>query len=446
MSRQLVIELVGEASKFTKSLDDAGKGAETWGDKISSAGKKMTAFATVPIVGFLGAATKAAAEDEAAQASLAKTLENTTGNSKALVKQVEGYITAAQKVSTFTDDELRPAFEDLVRVTHNATDANNLLQVAMDVAAAKNIDLETASKAVAKAHEGQFAAVNKLVPGLVDVSDKTLTAEQAMGALATTFGGSAKAATETAAGKTQQLTRDMGELTESIGAALLPVLNSLIGVVRPLINWFAGLSSGTQTVIVAVLAAVAAIGPLLTAIKALQAAMAFLAANPIVLVIAGIAALAAGLIYAYKHSETFRNIVNATFDAVKIAVQTMWNFVQPILEAFVGVLQRIWDVAGKVAGVVGKIGGGIGGVISHIPGFAMGGTVPGTPGMPTLAMVHGGEQITSLRDQAAGGGGGGVVNVYVSGSVTTERGLVDAIHEGLLSKQRRSGTLGFDVL
>jgi phage-related protein len=46
------------------------------------------------------------------------------------------------------------------------------------------------------------------------------------------------------------------------------------------------------------------------ATTALDVALAVLT-SPITLVIAGLAALAAGIIYAYKHSETFRNIVDA---------------------------------------------------------------------------------------------------------------------------------------
>ncbi len=46
-----------------------------------------------------------------------------------------------------------------------------------------------------------------------------------------------------------------------------------------------------------------------------------------------------------------------------------------------------------------------------IPGFADGGTVPGPTGAPTLAVVHGGEQVIPV----GGGGGGGSVNVTLNG-------------------------------
>lgn len=59
-----------------------------------------------------------------------------------------------------------------------------------------------------------------------------------------------------------------------------------------------------------------------------------LSANPIGLLVMSIAALVGGFILAYKHSTTFRNIVNATFAAVKNAVMQAWNFIKPIFMQF----------------------------------------------------------------------------------------------------------------
>jgi len=62
---------------------------------------------------------------------------------------------------------------------------------------------------------------------------------------------------------------------------------------------------------------------------ALQAAWnAVMAANPIGIVILAIVGLAAAFVYAYKHSETFRNIVNGAFTAVKNVVMGVYNWVR----------------------------------------------------------------------------------------------------------------------
>lgn len=92
------------------------------------------------------------------------------------------------------------------------------------------------------------------------------------------------------------------ELASTFGQQLLPIITPIIQKITDLIKWFGGLDTGTQTVILTVLGFVAAIGPIAglissistvitflssTVIPALSGALSFLAANPIVLVIAG---------------------------------------------------------------------------------------------------------------------------------------------------------------
>lgn len=85
------------------------------------------------------------------------------------------------------------------------------------------------------------------------------------------------------------------------------------------IRWRAQLllaTAATYAQRVAVLAAAAASKVMAAGQWLLNAA---LTANPIGLLVVGLAALVGGLIYAYKHSETFRKIVQAAFQGVKDA-------------------------------------------------------------------------------------------------------------------------------
>ncbi len=83
-----------------------------------------------------------------------------------------------------------------------------------------------------------------------------------------------------------------------------------------------------------------------------------LKANPIGLVITAIGALVAGLIYAYKKSETFRKIVDGSFQAVAKAGKWMWERVlRPafgsILNTWTSVATGLIDTAATVADALG---------------------------------------------------------------------------------------------
>lgn len=81
------------------------------------------------------------------------------------------------------------------------------------------------------------------------------------------------------------------------------------------------------------------------ALKAMRVAMT-LAMGPVGLIILGIAALVAGLIYAYKHSEKFRAVTNAVFKSV--ANTLLW-----MVDTFLAGFQMMFNVLGKLPGKFG---------------------------------------------------------------------------------------------
>lgn len=69
-------------------------------------------------------------------------------------------------------------------------------------------------------------------------------------------------------------------------------------------------------------------------------------ANPIGIVVVAIAALVAGLIFAYKHSETFRNIVQGAWAGIKVAAEATWAFLRDkVWPGLVAVFQAVGRAA-----------------------------------------------------------------------------------------------------
>jgi hypothetical protein len=75
-----------------------------------------------------------------------------------------------------------------------------------------------------------------------------------------------------------------------------------------------------------------------------------LAANPIGLVIAAIAALVAAIVIAYKRSETFRRIVQAAFDGTKAAAVALWHGAQRAFNGLSTAAVTLWNGLKRVFG------------------------------------------------------------------------------------------------
>lgn len=114
----------------------------------------------------------------------------------------------------------------------------------------------------------------------------------------------------------------------SAAFAAYEAIMSLVGAATLVLNGAMALGSGIMIAYDAAIAAFSAGGLIArTATLAWTAAQwllnAALTANPIGLIIVAIAALVAGIIYAYTHFETFRNIVNAAWTGIQAVVGTV---------------------------------------------------------------------------------------------------------------------------
>lgn len=176
-------------------------------------------------------AVQAAMSDQKSQALLASTLRNTVGATDAVIASTEQYITALQKEVSVADDELRPALATLARATGDVASAQSLLGTALNVSAGTGKDLQTVSLALSKAVNGNLGALTRLGIPLDANTIKSKNFNKALGVLNDTFKDQADVRAKTLEGRLKGLQIAYGEILETLGYALLPVIEQFAGVI-----------------------------------------------------------------------------------------------------------------------------------------------------------------------------------------------------------------------
>ena len=147
-------------------------------------------------------------------------------------------------------------------------------------------------------------------------------------------------------------------LGAQIAELALPIISMLVPAIQSAIDWFKQLDPGLVETIVKIAAVAAVVGPvilifgkLVMAIGAVVSAIGFIA-NPVGLIVVAIAALVAGLIYAYNNFEGFRDFVQAVWQGIQKAVAYVVDWFQahvwPILEEVFGYIGVALGYLGEV--------------------------------------------------------------------------------------------------
>jgi len=223
MSLVAKVEILGEFKDLARATRGATDDLKKMNKKVGGFSRSMkrnlagiaAGVSFAAITRGLVDATTAAREDAKAQAILAETLKNTVGANEAVIDVVEEQIGAWQGATGVLDDEIRPAYGKLIASTEDVTEANELMNLALDVSAGTGKDLLTVSTLLAKAHDGNFKALDKLVPGISAAKDP-------MKELADTYAGMAETAAEN--DPMSVIAVHMADLQEQLGTKLLPYL------------------------------------------------------------------------------------------------------------------------------------------------------------------------------------------------------------------------------
>lgn len=223
---------MGDASNLNKMVDGVhGK----LGGLTGTLGKVAGAFAALSVVKQVGdyfvEAGKAAAEEDQQMQQLSKALQDNAGVTKAQYGEVEKWIAATQRATATADGELRPALLKLSSTTKDVGQAQDILSTALDISKARGLDLNTVVVAMEKGYAGNVGGLQRLGIATKDAEGNTLSFEQVMKNANETYGGAAQEAANTTAGRMQNLSLTLADLKETVGMALLPVIEKFTGFI-----------------------------------------------------------------------------------------------------------------------------------------------------------------------------------------------------------------------
>lgn len=374
-SRTLKLTILGDVDNLNKSLKAATADVDTFGDKMTKAGKVVGA-ALAAAAAAAGAyaikigvdGVKAAIADEKAQTQLALALENATGATKEAIAATEQFILQTSLATGVADDELRPALGRLARSTGDVTAAQDLLKTALDIATATGKPLETVANALGKAYDGNTASLGKLGIGLSAAELKTMSFTDVQGKLTELFGGAAAANANTYSGRIARMQIAFDEAKETIGFALLPILEKLMKFINqialPAIN---AMSSGFGLDKGGIGSAITTLGQI---------------------IINTFTPIVNGLIKAFGY---VRDAIGDNLDTFKEFGGYIAQYLAPVIGTVLGgALQVVGKIAGGVidiiAGVVKVINGLIGGAIDGINAVIKAyNAIPLLPNIPTVS-------------------------------------------------------------
>lgn len=234
--------------KLDKKLGGLEKSAGRSGGALGGLGSKLgflvnplalAAGGATLLTGALAASVKGAAAEQKniakLNASLKANVKGWNGNTDA----IERTITKREDLA-FSDDDLRDSLAILVGSTKDVTQATDLQALAMDLARYKGVSLASASEALAKANAGSTRELKALG---IEV-DKGATKTEIFGAIQRTVAGQAAGYAGTMQGKWEAFQIKLGDVSEEIGAKLLPIMMDFadwlatdgIGTIRDMVD------------------------------------------------------------------------------------------------------------------------------------------------------------------------------------------------------------------
>jgi hypothetical protein len=214
--------------KGKKAFDQADKATQKLTNNVKKlAGAFGLAFSTRAIVNFSKQAVKAFAEDDAAITALRQNLKNLGLAYQS--QNAENFIATLEAQTNILDDELRPAYAKLSKVTLSTTKTQELMALAVDVARANGLEFSAVINTLSRAYVGNYKGLKQLNTGLTDAELATKDFAEIQAILIKQSKGANKAYIDTFAGSIDKLAVASANAKEVLGEGLVDLFADMAG-------------------------------------------------------------------------------------------------------------------------------------------------------------------------------------------------------------------------
>lgn len=373
--KQITIKIVGDASSVSAAMREASGASDTLDKSLGTVVKTAAGFALGTAVtkapGFLLDAAKAAAADEQSMNQLKQAVTNADGSYDKYGKTIDDAISKGQKLA-FSDDETRSALTTLISETGSTEEAMKRLTTAQDLARGTGMSLDNAARLLGKTTDENTSTLARY--GIT--VEKGATAQDLLNAVDEKYKGQAGTYADSAAGQMAIMQDKAGELQESLGYILLPILaavtvamtaivdaiathvvpalQSFADSVQPIVGFvgdnlvpiIAGLTAGLLTLAATALPAVIAAATTFVTTTApeliAQGIALALAYAPLTLAIIAIGVVVAALALAWQ----------SDFGGIQEKTQAVIDFLSPYISAFMTgiqtVFETVWPIVSQI--------------------------------------------------------------------------------------------------
>lgn len=400
-------ELAKVKTSFGELTEAVKANRKQIGVALTAVGAGITAVA--------GLSVKAAQEEQVGINRLGQALKNVGQSYEGQKASIEAVIAAQQRKTNYGDGPQRDALQKLITVSGQYEGSLEALVVAQDVAAGAGIDLEAAALLVGKALAGETGSLSRYGIQL----EQGATQTEILTALTRQFGGAAEAAADPFA----QLKNQLGDVVETLGAQLLPIVTAavakLAAITAAVQAWaqeHPELARFLTITAVAIGGLMAVVGPLLLMLPALATGIRLVGlafgtmGGPVGLVVLAIGTLITAALLLRQHWDTvWSAIVSATEFAVNLIIKGI-NFMTKgyrdgialllqVAQKVVAVFNEDW--ARALQGVIDKLRAGIGPIdITRERTKELGEEVKETADVTTKGLDRMGAGFTGLKDKA----------------------------------------------